>query len=89
MKTIEQIVKESVSQFLVAGDTHYDENDTFENLGADDLDVVEMFMEIEEALGVDEIPDDDAKFITTPAELTAWLKARIKICGCGKLSPAD
>lgn len=46
-----------------------------EDLGADELDVVELIMAAEEEFGV-EIPDQEATAIKTPAALTAWLQSK-------------
>lgn len=45
---------------------------TFESVGADSLDLVEIVMAFEDEFGV-EMTDEDAEKITKPADLVAWL----------------
>ena len=60
--SIEAKVKEIVSFNLGVDEVRNDQ--TFEELGADSLDTVELIMEIEEEFEID-IPDEDAEKITT------------------------
>jgi len=46
---------------------------TFESVGADSLDIVELVMEIEEEFEI-EIPDEDMKKMTTVGNLVEYLK---------------
>jgi len=46
---------------------------TFESVGADSLDIVELIMEIEEEFGI-EIPDEDMKKMTTVGDMVEYLK---------------
>jgi acyl carrier protein len=46
---------------------------TFESVGADSLDIVELIMEIEEEFDV-EIPDEDMKKMTTVGDMVEYLK---------------
>ena len=48
-------------------------HETFEELGADSLDIVEIVMEVEDEFGVD-IADDDWRPIRTPHQLILWLQ---------------
>ena len=60
--SIEARVKEIVEDQLGVDEVRNDQ--TFEELGADSLDTVELIMEIEEEFNLD-IPDEDAEKITT------------------------
>jgi len=56
-------------------DTIY-ESTTFEELGADSLDLVELTMALEEAFDT-EIDDEEAQKITTSKEVVDWLEERL------------
>jgi len=60
--SIEAKVKEIVEDTLGVEEVRNDQ--TFEELGADSLDTVELIMEIEEEFEID-IPDEEAEKITT------------------------
>ena len=60
--SIEARVKEIIEDTLGVEEVRNDQ--TFEELGADSLDTVELIMEIEEEFEID-IPDEDAEKITT------------------------
>ncbi|MCL1918428.1 MAG: acyl carrier protein [Peptococcaceae bacterium] len=46
---------------------------TFESVGADSLDIVELIMEIEEEFEI-EIPDEDMKKMATVGDMVEYLK---------------
>ena len=48
-----------------------------EDLNADSLDLVEMFMELEEAFGV-EIPDEDAEKIMTVQDALNYIEQKLQ-----------
>ena len=50
---------------------------SFEDLGADSLDIVEMTMAVEEEFGLEEMEEDDLSKITTVADLVNYLKGKL------------
>ena len=50
---------------------------TFEDLGADSLDIVELSMALEEAFGIEEMGEDDLSGIATVADLVRYLKDKL------------
>ena len=50
---------------------------SFEDLGADSLDIVELSMALEEAFGIEEMGEDDLSGIATVADLVHYLKSKL------------
>lgn len=50
---------------------------SFEDLGADSLDIVELSMALEEAFGIEEMGEDDLSGIATVADLVRYLKSKL------------
>ena len=50
---------------------------SFEDLGADSLDIVELTMAVEEEFGLENMEDDDLSGISTVADLVRYLKAKV------------
>ena len=50
---------------------------TFEDLGADSLDIVEMTMAVEEEFGLEDMEDEDLSGIATVADLVRYLKSKL------------
>ena len=63
-------------QFGVEADT-ITMDTTFEDLGADSLDIVELSMALEEEFGLEEMEEDDLSKITTVADLVNYLKGKL------------
>ena len=63
-------------QFGVEADTITMET-TFEDLGADSLDIVELSMALEEEFGLEEMEEDDLTKITNVADLVNYLKGKL------------
>ena len=63
-------------QFGVEADTITMET-TFEDLGADSLDIVELSMALEEEFGLEEMEDEDLSGIATVADLVRYLKSKL------------
>lgn len=63
-------------QFGVEADTITMET-TFEDLGADSLDIVELSMALEEEFGLEEMEEDDLSKIATVADLVNYLKGKL------------
>ena len=61
----------SVEQDSITMDT------TFEDLGADSLDIVELSMAVEEEFGVEEMEEDDLSGIATVSDLIRYLKNKL------------
>ena len=50
---------------------------TFEDLGAESLDIVELSMALEEAFGIEEMGEDDLSGIVTVSDLVRYLKGKL------------
>ena len=50
---------------------------TFEDLGADSLDIVEMTMAVEEEFGLEDMGEEDLSGIATVAGLVRYLKSKL------------
>lgn len=50
---------------------------TFEDLGADSLDIVELSMAVEEEFGVEEMEEEDLSGIVTVGDLINYLKNKL------------
>ncbi|MCD7947355.1 MAG: acyl carrier protein [Oscillospiraceae bacterium] len=61
----------SVEQESISMDT------TFEELGADSLDIVELTMALEEEFGVEEMSEEDLAKIATVGDLVNYLTAKL------------
>ena len=48
---------------------------SFEDLGADSLDIVEMTMAVEEEFGLEDMDEEDLSGISTVADLVRYLKS--------------
>lgn len=75
MIELETLVQNATIEGLGITPDQYDEQAHFFEMGADSLDVIEIFMAVEEELGIDEIPDDVE--VTTPSELIAYLREQL------------
>ena len=73
----EKIVALLAEQFGVEPDTITMET-SFEDLGADSLDIVELSMALEEEFGVEEMEEDDLSGIVTVADLVRYLKGKLE-----------
>ena len=51
---------------------------SFEDLGADSLDIVELSMAREEEFGVEEMEEDDLSGISTVSDLVRYLKGKLE-----------
>ena len=51
---------------------------SFEDLGADSLDIVEMTMAVEEEFGLEDMDEEDLSGISTVADLVRYLKAKLE-----------
>lgn len=51
---------------------------SFEDLGADSLDIVEMTMAVEEEFGLEDMDDEDLSGISTVADLVRYLKSKLE-----------
>ena len=51
---------------------------TFEDLGADSLDIVEMTMAVEEEFGLEDMGEEDLSGIATVADLVHYLKSKLE-----------
>ena len=72
----EKVAALLAEQFGVEADTISMET-TFEDLGADSLDIVELSMALEEEFGLEEMGEDDLTNITTVADLVNYLKGKL------------
>lgn len=51
---------------------------SFEDLGADSLDIVEMTMAVEEEFGPEDMDEEDLSGISTVADLVRYLKSKLE-----------
>ena len=51
---------------------------SFEDLGADSLDSVEMTMAVEEEFGLEDMDEEDLSGISTVADLVRYLKSKLE-----------
>lgn len=51
---------------------------SFEDLGADSLDIVELTMAVEEEFGLENMDEDDLSGISTVADLVRYLKSKLE-----------
>ena len=51
---------------------------SFEDLGADSLDIVELTMAVEEEFGLDNMDEDDLSGVATVADLVRYLKSKLE-----------
>lgn len=51
---------------------------SFEDLGADSLDIVEMTMAVEEEFGLEDMDEEDLSGISTVADLVRYLKSKLE-----------
>lgn len=72
----EKVAALLAEQFGVEADTVAMDT-TFEDLGADSLDIVELSMALEEEFGVEEMAEDDLSGIATVADLVNYLKGKL------------
>ena len=64
-------------QFGVDGDS-ITMDTSFEDLGADSLDIVEMTMAVEEEFGLEDMDEEDLSGISTVADLVRYLKSKLE-----------
>ena len=51
---------------------------SFEDLGADSLDIVELTMAVEEEFGLENMDEDDLSGVGTVADLVRYLKSKLE-----------
>ena len=51
---------------------------SFEDLGADSLDIVEMTMAVEEEFGLEDMDEEDLSGLSTVADLVRYLKSKLE-----------
>ena len=51
---------------------------SFDDLGADSLDIVELTMAVEEEFGLDNMDEDDLSGVATVADLVRYLKSKLE-----------
>ena len=51
---------------------------SFEDLGADSMDIVEMTMAVEEEFGLEDMDEEDLSGISTVADLVRYLKSKLE-----------
>ena len=71
----EKIVDMMCEQFDLTPDAISEDTSFVEDLGIDSLDVVELVMELEDAFGLDEIPEEELKKMRTVGDLVEYVTA--------------
>ena len=72
---------ESITDMVEAGGVDVDSitmDTSFEDLGADSLDIVEMTMAVEEEFGLEDMDEEDLSGISTVADLIRYLKSKLE-----------
>ena len=72
----EKIVKLLSEQFGMEPD-EVNEDTSFEDLGADSVDLVELSMSLEEEFGIDEMGEEDITSIHTVGDLVNYLRNQL------------
>ncbi|BDF71482.1 acyl carrier protein [Oscillospiraceae bacterium] len=72
----EKIAALLAEQFGVEADT-ITMDTSFEDLGADSVDIVELSMALEEEFDLEEMQDDDLSGISTVSDLVRYLKGKL------------
>ena len=72
----EKIAALLAEQFSVDADS-ITMDTTFEDLGADSLDIVEMTMAVEEEFGLEDMADEDLSGVATVGDLVRYLKSKL------------
>ena len=72
----EKIVKLLSEQFGMEPD-EINEDTTFEDLGADSVDLVELSMSLEEEFGIDEMGEEDIASIHNVGDLVNYLQGKL------------
>ena len=70
---MEEKIKRIISDYLIIDSSEISSDQTFANLGLDSLDMVEIFLQIEDEFDI-EIGDDDADKIRTISSLVQYLE---------------
>ena len=73
----EKIAKILAEQFGVAADS-ISMDTSFEDLGADSVDVVEVTMALDEEFGIGELSEDDMSGITSVADLVRFVSGKVE-----------
>ena len=71
----EKIVEMMCEQFDLTPDDISEETSFTDDLHIDSLDVVELIMELEDAFGMDEIPEEELKKLRTVGDLVEYVSA--------------
>jgi len=70
---MEEKIKRIISDYLIIDSSEISSDQTFANLGLDSLDMVEIFLKIEDEFDI-EIGDDDSDKIRTISSLVQYLE---------------
>ena len=72
----ERLVDLLSEQFSVDKET-ITEDTSFEDLGADSVDIVELSMALEEEFGIEEMSEEDSASIATVGDLMGYIKGKL------------
>ena len=75
----EKIVEMMCEQFDLLPENISEETSFVDDLGIDSLDVVELVMELEDAFGMGEIPEEDLKKMRTVGDLVEYVNSHADI----------
>ena len=75
----DKIVEMMCEQFDLAPEDISRETSFVEDLGIDSLDVVELVMDLEDAFGMPQIPEEDLKNMRTVGDLADYVSAHADI----------
>ena len=75
----DKIVEMMCEQFDLTPDAITEDTSFVDDLGIDSLDVVELVMELEDAFGMGEIPEEDLKKMRTVGDLVEYVNTHADI----------
>ena len=75
----DKIVGMMCEQFDLTPDAISEDTAFIDDLGIDSLDVVELVMELEDAFGMDQIPEEDLKKLRTVGDLVEYVSAHADV----------
>ena len=75
----DKIVEMMCEQFDLEPDAISEDTSFVDDLGIDSLDVVELVMELEDAFGMGEIPEEDLKKMRTVGDLVEYVNTHADI----------
>ena len=73
---LKNIIREQVPHAVVTDEKSFER--PFQELGVDSLDVMTVFLSVQEKFGLEEIPDADIERLKTPSLLAEYIETKLK-----------